>query len=309
VGLAFAGVLLLVPHGPPRPPVLGEVPRPIIFAHRGGSGEAPESTLPAMLAVAARFPDAAIELDVRASRDGHIVVIHDGSVDRTTNGKGAVTEKTLAELQALDAGYCATPGRGTGTARRGRCDGPAEEFPFRGKGYRIPTLAEVLAALPPRTLLGIEVKAAGFEEPLARMLRGSGRLPRLAIGSENREVADRLRALLPEAAYFFPKWPAVRFALAAKLGGRLARPQYDVLVTPRSVVGLRLDGADVLGTAARRGLLVAYFTVNREEDMERLLRAGAGALITDYPTRAQGVLERLRTEGVRAPRPADTPAR
>src|SRR5688500_15378311 len=140
-----AGLLLFLAAcggdpAPPGPGVAGARP-PLVFAHRGGSGEAPESTLEAFLA-AARDPGVALELDLRASSDGHIVVIHDATVDRTTGGTGRVDQLTLAELQALDAGFCATPGRGSGTARRRDCD-PApdpQRFPIRGRGLRIPTL-------------------------------------------------------------------------------------------------------------------------------------------------------------------------
>lgn len=278
--------------------------RPLIFAHRGGAGEAPESTLAAFQA-AARDPgvgqELAIELDVRASRDGQIVVIHDATVDRTTDGHGRVDELTLAELQALDAAHCATPGRGNGTARRGDCPrappDPAR-FPLRGQGIRIPTLAQALATLPPRALIGIEVKAAGFEAALAAQLRASGRLSRLVIGSADAAIADRLQALLPEVPRYFPRGAAVRLALAAKLASAgPSRPDHHVLAAPRSGWGLRLDTAGMIAAFHRRGVAVIFFTINDEAEMERLLRLGADGLFTDYPTRARRVVERLRAAG------------
>jgi glycerophosphoryl diester phosphodiesterase len=302
---ALAGCLLLLagaacgqrPSAASPAQLFADVARPIVLAHRGGAGEGPESTLAVMREVLARDPAVGIELDVRRTRDGHIVVIHDGSVDRTTNGRGRVEELTLAELQALDAGHCATPGRGAGTARRGTCGGAAQ-FPWRGRGARIPTLAEVLAALPRRTLVGIEVKTGGFEEPLARLLRASGRLDRVMVGAADGDVAGRLRALLPEAAHYFPRWAATRLALAAKLsGGRLARPEHQVLAVPPEGAGLSLDTPSVLATAHARGVLVAYWTIDDEAEMERLLRLGADALITNYPGRARAVIARLRAAG------------
>jgi glycerophosphoryl diester phosphodiesterase len=302
IALAGLGAARFAPAGTPRPPVLPGARRPLVFAHRGGAGEAPESTLAAFLAASAHDPEAVLELDVRASRDGQIVVIHDDSVERTTNGRGRVADLTLAELQALDAGWCATPGRDAGTARRGHCDGPAGAYPFRGRGHRIPTLAEVLAAVPAETIVAVEVKVGGFEEPLARLLRASGRVPRIVLGSGTGAVADRLRALLPEAPAYFPTGPALRLALAAKLGGRLARPAFDVLATPRAALLLRLDRPDLLEAAHRLGVLVAYFIIDDDAEMERLLRLGADALITDYPARARQVIERLRREGTLPPR-------
>ena len=148
---------------------------PLVFAHRGGGGLAPEATLPTLLAAHQTWGQL-VEFDLHASRDGHLVVIHDATVDRTTNGRGAVRDFGLAELQALDAGYCTRPGEGDGTSLD--CHDPARAagFPFRGKGHRIPTLDEVLAQLPASALLGIELKAAGFEAQFAAAMRASGRL-------------------------------------------------------------------------------------------------------------------------------------
>jgi glycerophosphoryl diester phosphodiesterase len=294
-----AGLLYGRSNGPAAP-VLADLPRPLIFAHRGGAAEGPESTVPTMLAAVAHNPQVVIELDVRASRDGEIVVIHDGSVDRTTNGKGRISDFTLAELQALDAAYCATPGQDRGTARFAVCRDPARagDFPLRGKGYRIPTIAEVLAALPSRTALGIEVKEHGFEAALASELRRSGRLDRIVIGSSSDEVAHALRGLLPEVPLYFPRWAGLRWALSAKLtGGRIARPAYQILALPRAVPLLSLDGPGMVDAARRRGLMLAYFIIDDEPEMERLFRLGADAIMTDYPSRALAVRTRLGKVG------------
>src|SRR5438552_14654033 len=99
--------------------------KPRLFAHRGASGEAPENTLAAFRR-AAEVGVSYAELDVHVTRDGHIVVIHDETVERTTNGEGRVQEHTLAELQRLDAGYWFSADR--------------QQFPFRAAGVRVPTL-------------------------------------------------------------------------------------------------------------------------------------------------------------------------
>jgi glycerophosphoryl diester phosphodiesterase len=295
-----AGILSCVALGraairrPAAPVPFGELHRPIIFAHRGGAAEAPESTLTAILG-AARDPALAIELDVRRTRDGHIIVFHDGTVDRTTEGSGEVAAMDLAELKALDAGFCATPDQGTGTAVRGSChQETAARFPLRGKDHRIATLAEVLAALPRTTLIGIEVKAAGFEEQLAGELRASSRLDRLIVGSEDPDIAEKLNAVLPEVPHYFPANAAVRFVVATRLsGGHLSWPRYQVLAVPRAGGGLRADTARLIAGAHRRGVLVAYWVINEESDMEALFRLGADAIMTDYPSRARAVLKRL----------------
>jgi glycerophosphoryl diester phosphodiesterase len=298
---ALALIVLLLPGAAAcrvrQAGALADVARPIVFAHRGGSGEAPENTLQGMQAALADNPAVAIETDVRRSRDGHLVMIHDATVDRTTNGQGKVEALTLAELQALDAGYCATPGIGRGTASASVCRAPGEakRFPLRGRGYRIPTLAEVLAGLPAQTLIGIEVKAAGFEEQVARELRKAGRLRRLVIGSAIDDVSSRLRKLLPEVPHYFPRWAALRLTAAAKLSnGRLSRPVYQVLALPLKGGGFDLDTPGMVQVARQLGLTITYWTINDPAEMERLLRLGADGIITDYPRRARAVIESMK---------------
>src|SRR5689334_9975223 len=106
--------------------------KPRVIGHRGAAGVAPENTVAAFEWAVADRADI-VELDVHASRDGQIVVIHDETVDRTTDGVGAVKDLSLAELKRLDAGY--------------RFKSAADDYPFRGRGVTIPTLAELLHRL------------------------------------------------------------------------------------------------------------------------------------------------------------------
>src|SRR5512139_238892 len=123
--------------------------RPIVFAHRGGAALAPENTLVAFDAGLAAGADG-IELDVRLSRDGVPVLMHDPTLERTTNGSGPVGDRTAADLAALDAGYHFERGGG---------------FPFRGTGVSVPTLRDVFERHPSASML-IELK--GADERLAR---------------------------------------------------------------------------------------------------------------------------------------------
>jgi glycerophosphoryl diester phosphodiesterase len=275
--------------------------RPLVIAHRGGGGLQPEATLPAMMSVASKDPLAVIEFDVHRSRDGHLVVIHDGTVDRTTNGKGAVAEMDLAQLKALDAGYCASPGRGDGTMGGSACRDSSDTFvfPFRGKGYQIPTLAEVFAALPAEAFLSIEVKGAGFEPQFVEAVRASGRsLTRFAVGSEEDDISVRLKDLLPEAAHYHPKGAGTCLALTGKLHLGYPCPEYDAFASPLTGAGLHLDTRAVIDAAHDQGAVVLYWTINDGAIMDRLLRLGADGLVTDYPDTARAVAERLRDEGV-----------
>lgn len=114
-----------------------EIKRPLVFAHRGGGGLIPENTLEAFV-YSARMGVDVLELDVHATKDGALVVLHDASVDRTTDGRGRVNELTLDEIKKLDAGYLFS------------ADGN-QTFPFRGRGVTVPTLSEIFDALPEMT--------------------------------------------------------------------------------------------------------------------------------------------------------------
>jgi glycerophosphoryl diester phosphodiesterase len=273
---------------------------PLVFAHRGGGGVTPESTLDTFLAAHARNPEAVIEFDVHRSSDGHIVVIHDDTVDRTTNGSGQVTERTLAELQALDAGYCATPGVGIGAADEGDCHAAdPSRFPFRGQGYRIPTMDEVFAALPMDTFISVELKQPGIEPALAAALRASGHMDHLIVGSEHDDVAVRLKDLLPELPHYYPTAAATCLALTAKtVSSYAACPHYEAFASPLSGAGLALDTRGVLNAAHRDGVAVIYWTIDEHAEMERLFRLGADGIYSDYPADAFAVLDGLRGQGV-----------
>jgi glycerophosphoryl diester phosphodiesterase len=272
---------------------------PLIFAHRGGGGVEPEATLPAMMGAQRRNPAAVIEFDVHQTADGHLVVIHDETVDRTTEGTGAVASKTLAELKSLDAGYCATPEEGNGTAPRGQChQAEAGRFPFRGKGYRIPTLDEVLAALPAPTLVSIEVKQAGIEQRVAERLRATGQLPRFIVGAEPDEISVRLREALPEAPHYYPTGAGTCLALSGKVRWNYpACPHYEAFASPLTGAGLALDTAAIIDGAHAEGVAIVYWTINDRPTMVRLFRLGADGIFTDYPDLAREALAEVQGGG------------
>lgn len=156
--------------------------KPLIMAHRGNSARCPENTLVAFRQALADGADA-IETDLHLSANGEFMCIHDATVDRTTNGSGAVADMTCAELQALDASY-------------GRAN-------FAGE--RIPTLAEVMPLLPPQVALGLELKSDAFLEPevcrrLEQTLRDGGVLERSFALSFSEARMDAIRRYAPTLA-------------------------------------------------------------------------------------------------------------
>jgi glycerophosphoryl diester phosphodiesterase len=161
--------------------------RPWVIAHRGASLEAPENTLPAFERAIGLGADL-IEVDVRQTSDGHIVAIHDETVDRTTDGSGAVRTMTLQQVRQLDAGRW----RGA-------------EF----AGMSIPTLAEVLDVTAERVKLALEIKAGsprspGLEAAIVQRLQNRGRVHDVILISEDCQAIKQVRRLdhrLPTACF------------------------------------------------------------------------------------------------------------
>ena len=194
---------------------------PVNLAHRGASALAPENTIEAFrLAVEAGA--GGLELDVHMTRDGHIVVIHDATVDRTTNGSGAVSEMTLDELRGFDAGHNFSPD-----------GGPTR--PYRGRGVRVPTLGEVLEEFP-GVAVNIEIKAPtpGIEETVLGVLREANASGRTLVVSTPHAIVKRFRKISAgRISTGASRWEIGVFYILSRLRlERLVRPAYDALQVP-----------------------------------------------------------------------------
>lgn len=254
-----------------------------VHAHRAGAGLAPENTLAAIRHALSLGVDV-IELDLHVSADGAIVVIHDATLERTTNGRGTVRSTSLADLQRLDAGGW---------------------FNARFAGERVPTLREVMEAIRAtgndRVRLNLETKydprgpapPAEFEAMLLQILRETGWRDRVIIQSFHYPSLERVKALDPAVTT-----AALRSPLT---------PTSDPVGLVRSVradiysPGASLVSREVLDALHRAGIPVVPWTVNSQAVMESLLDQGIGALrgdgiITDYPDR---LIQVLRSRGIR----------
>ncbi|MGH8355100.1 MAG: glycerophosphodiester phosphodiesterase [Pseudomonas sp.] len=285
--LASALILLGLTSQPAQVPAvlsaLGD--QPLVIAHRGGRGLWPENSLFAFERAAALGVDM-LEMDIRRSRDGALVVIHDARVERTTDGQGAVADLSLAELQALDAGY------------RWTADG-GQSHPYRGQGIRIPSFAEVLARFPLQPKV-VEIKEpdAGMEQQLCQLLEASGQRDRVLVGSFYERSLQRFREVCPGVATSAGP-TSVRLLVALNwVGlGQLLSPSYQALQIPDRSGGLEVASASLLETALARGLNVQLWTINEQPVMRRLLDRGVQGLITDYPDRALQLLGRSTRVG------------
>jgi glycerophosphoryl diester phosphodiesterase len=252
-------------------PLLDLSARPVI-AHRGASGYAPENTLPAF-ELAVRQGADAFELDVRLTGDNVPVVIHDPTLERTTDGRGSVAMHTLAQLRRLDAGA-----RFSQDARR--------TFPFRGAGVVIPTLAEVLRAFPEMPVL-LDIKESLVQDAVRRVLLEERAVDRCVLASDdaaalavfNPDQFSRAACAREIAALF---WGTIPYALWR--GGR-ASPSYRLLSVPARHRGIPVPTRAFLSAARRLECPVHVWTVNDTTLAQRLWRAGVAGIVTDLPDR------------------------
>lgn len=253
--------------------------RPAHVSHRGGAKVEPENTLTAFRQAVERFRTDVLELDVHLTRDGVLVVHHDETVDRCTDGSGPIASFSLSELQRLDAGHRFTLDDGA-------------TFPRRGQAIRVPTLREVLQAFP-STRVNLEVKAdvPGIETVLASELRALGAVSRMCLGSESDAIAARLCEALPEACHFFPRDALTAFVIGA-LNGDEAPPdaRFHVADMPAEYEGMPLITPDFLRIAHANGIAVLVWTIDDEAQMRELAAAGVDGVMTDRPDVLRRVL-------------------
>jgi glycerophosphoryl diester phosphodiesterase len=246
-------------------PLLDLSARPII-AHRGASASAPENTLPAFELAVQQGADA-FELDVRLTRDGAPVVIHDATLERTTSLTGPVRARTLAELRAADAGHWYTPDGG-------------RTMPCRDQGVKIPTLAEVLWAFPAMPVL-VEVKEPEVQEAVRRVLVDEQPGERCVVASEDDAALTVFRdGPIPCGASAREIGELYRAVLFRR---RLPPPRYRLLSVPVRYRGLPVPTRRFVAAARRLGCPVHVWTVNDPATARRLWARGVAGVVTNFP--------------------------
>ncbi len=256
--------------------------RPLIMAHRGGAGLWPENTIYAFESALALGADI-LETEIRGTADGVLVLLHDSSVDRTTNGTGLTNSLTLAELKTLDAGF------------RWSSDG-GRTFPFRERGITVPTLEEVFTAFP-NIRINIDIKQVepSLVEPLCKTIRIFGMTDKVLVASFDPKVLQTFRAKCPEVATSFSVREVMMFYLLNKVSlGRAYRPAAHALQVPEYRERLRVLTPKLINTAHNLNLRVHVWTINETTDMRRLLDLGVDGIITDYPDRLLTLVHRYQ---------------
>ena len=244
----------------------------LIVAHRGAAAAAPENTMGAYR-LAVEMGTDAVEIDVHLTADGHLVLMHDELVDRTTDRTGPIAAMTLKDLRTADAGYSFQADDGS--------------FPFRGKGLQVPTLAEVLKWLPRGTSLVVEIKARAATDPTIEALRSSRvrKAGAVSVISFEEQVINRVRELdpdLPTGYLLVPSQaiePALKYAVEK---GHAAVHPWDG--------DLGLDPLPVLAQAQAYGCLIGSYVVNDPQRMQQLAAYGLWGFVTDVPDVAREAL-------------------
>jgi glycerophosphoryl diester phosphodiesterase len=231
------------------------------IAHRGASGTFPENTLAAFRG-AIEAGAQMCELDVQLSGDRAVVVMHDDTVDRTTDGHGAVADLTLEDLRRLDAGA--------------RKKGGAPS------GERIPTLDEVFAAVAGRCALNVELKEAGFEREVAAIMRKWNAVGDSMVSSFDWRALETMRAADPDimVGVLAEKGAEKLIDAALRMCAYAVNPRFDMVT------------GEFCERAHRGGLMVLTWTVDAPELMRYLIDAGVDGIMTNFPERMTALRSR-----------------
>ncbi|MGH7694454.1 MAG: glycerophosphodiester phosphodiesterase family protein [Gemmatimonadaceae bacterium] len=235
----------------------------VVIAHRGNSANAPENTLEAFQQAVAIAVDG-VEFDVRLTADGQLVVMHDPTVDRTTDGSGEVARLTLEELRALDAGYRFGP----------------HTYPYRERGIKVPTVAEVLDVSAQLDVI-IEVKAIEAAESLLALIRSRGDEGRVTVGSFVPGALRPFRSAGVRTAASFQE--ARNLLVPAVLGIKRHRVPYSVLSVPPRYRGIPLPLGAMARSLGPAGVAVQVWTVNDPREALQLWREGVHGILSDDP--------------------------
>jgi glycerophosphoryl diester phosphodiesterase len=254
--------------------------RPLVIAHQGGKGLWPDNTLYAFEQAVAMGVDV-LEMDLHSTADGVLVILHDDTVDGTTDGTGPVRALTLEELKALDAGYDWSPDDGA-------------TYPYREQGITVPALDELFAAFP-TTPMNIEIKQAepSIVVPFCELIREYDMAGKVLVASFHQETIEEFRRACPEVATSTGESDVIAlFALSKLFLEAVLSPSAQAVQVPEYRSGLHVLTPRFVDAAHNRDLEVHAWTINDLGDMQRLLALGVDGIITDYPDRLLDLLDR-----------------
>jgi glycerophosphoryl diester phosphodiesterase len=220
-------------------------------------------------------------MDVRSTRDGQLVILHDDTVSRTTNATGPVQNYTLVDLKKLDAAHRWSPDNG-------------QTYPLRKKGVQIPTLPEVFEAFP-QTKLNLEIKEdrSSAIQSLCSLIRDHQMTSNVVVASFDTDSLKEFRRLCPQVATSAGASEAQLFFWLQKAYLEAAySPDAQVLQVPEALGDFRIVNKRFIDAAHARNMRVQVWSVNDVTSMQRLLELGVDGIMTDYPQRLIEVLKK-----------------
>lgn len=257
-----------------------DVPMPMVIAHQGGDGLRPGNTMLAFVHADQLAVDA-LEMDVHATGDGVLVLMHDETVDRTTDGSGLLREMPWDRVQTLDAAYHWPIGG---------------EAVYRGKGVKVPSLAKVFERFPGRRF-NIEIKQSepSITEPLCTMIRQYDVAQQTLVASFHGATLNDFRRACPEVATSGTQSEITAFLLLDLVGlSNLHHPRAHALQVPIERYGIHLTSSERVAAARAMDLHVDAWTLNDEKSIGQALERGVTGIITDNPDVALKVRESVR---------------
>ncbi len=278
--LLVIGFRLLQKPAPAHPYYAEPLNRPLVIAHQGGDGVWPGETMLAYQNAAALGVDV-LEMDIHITKDGALVLMHDETVDRTTNGTGEVEAMTLEEIKQLDGAYDWSPDGG-------------KTFPYRGRGIQVATLEEIFQAFPEyRMTIEIKKTNAPMAKPLCELIRKYDMQNKALVASFHDERLKEFRAECPEVATSGAKNETTLFVLLSKayLHGFYS-PKFFALQAPQASGGITVMTEAFVRAAHSRNLAVEPWTINDEETMKKFIAWGVDGIITDRPDLLMNLLGR-----------------
>jgi len=234
-----------------------------------------------------------LELDVHATADGELVVCHDATVDRTTQGSGTIASMTLDAVRRLDNAYWWVPGEVVAPGR------PAEDYKYRGRApedpaLRVATLREVLDAWPD-VLLNLDIKQTSpsvepYEAALVAILREYGRESDVIVASFNDAATDAFSTLAPQIATSAGTVATAAFWQAVQQGTEPPATRHVALQVPAAYGTITVVDERFVEVAHRSGLAIHVWTIDEQDEMHRLVDLGVDGIMSDVPTVLEGVL-------------------
>lgn len=259
-------------------------PIPRVVAHRGDSGNFPENTIDAFIS-ANRLGVDVIETDVHLSKDNEIVIWHDDTLERNTDGSGRIEDHTLKELLEYDAGYTFTKDGG-------------KSYPFRGKGVRLFTLRDALRALPDQRFnVDLKTNDTRIADYFKKVVDQEGAQNRVCVASFHLNNLKRIREIAPYIVSSITTMEVIPKVIFRPFYSNSRTEPPVIFQVPRQAGPIKVITPQFIEKWHQKGAVIMVWTVNEREEMEELYKMGVDTLMTDHPEILIDVADKMNIRG------------